>query len=197
METMRAGVWRGLALVAAIGLGASAAEPPEGTPGQSGLLYANDFATADAAATALGPEKPSFLDRAKVLPGGPHGHNYLQLADDGVIAWRAPANIYAQRGTLAFAWRARTPLGKAPFPIFRVGYGDHTSWDMTWLRLDWNGHGFDAMVTDASLARIRVSAALPAVPKPDEWVHLAFAWDETNGIKLYINGALAAQKDGA
>src|SRR5690348_3420339 len=136
---MRAGgIWRGLALVGAIGLGASAA-PPEGAPG--GLLYANDFATPDAA--ALGPEKPSFLDRARVLPGGPHRHTYLQLADDGVIAWRAPANIYAQRGTLAFQWRARTPLGKAPFPIFRVGYGDHSSWDMTWLRLDWNGHGFD------------------------------------------------------
>ena len=28
---------------------------------------------------------------------------------------------------------------------------------MTWLRIDWNGHGFDAMVTDASLARVRVT----------------------------------------
>ena len=193
---MRAGVWRGLALGAAIGFGVSAAPAQDEAPGQSGLLYANGFATPDASTViASGGGKPSFLDRAKVLPGGPHGHNYLQLADDGVIAWRAPGNIYAQRGTLAFAWRARTPLGKAPFPIFRVGYGDHTSWDMTWLRLDWNGHGFDAMVTDASLARVRVSSTVP-VPAPEQWVHIAFAWDETTGIKLYIDGALAAQKDG-
>ncbi len=99
--------------------------------------------------------------------------------------------------SLAFFWRARTPLGTNQFPIFRVGYGDHTSWDMTWLRIDWNGHGFDAMVTDASLARVRASYVIPVPPKPEEWVHLALAWDETTGIRFYINGVLAGQKDGA
>ena len=40
-----------------------------------------------------------------------------------------------------------TRVGEGPFPIFRVGYADHSSWDMAWLRIDWNGHGFDAFVT--------------------------------------------------
>src|SRR3569832_2184767 len=149
-KAMRAG--RALALAAAIVLGTSAAPPQDSAPfADPGLLFNNAFNSPDGSAIAIGPYRPSFMDRVKVLPGGPHGHAYLQLADDGVIAWRAAGNIYAQPGPLAFQWRARTPLGKAPFPIFRVGYGDRTSGGMTWLRIDWNGHGFAAMVADASL----------------------------------------------
>lgn len=105
-----------------------------------------------------------------------------------------PGNIYSQRGTLSFDWRSRTPVGKTEFPIFRVGYGDHSSWDMVWLRIDYNGHGFDAFVTDVNLGRTRVSYTMPNFPEPDEWVHLSLAWDETTGIKFYVNGKLAGEK---
>jgi hypothetical protein len=193
METMRLGngILRGAALLGCLlGIGASAAPAGDG-----GLLFHLSFNHGLTADTSRGAADANIADRAPVVPGDAHGA-YLQLADDGVVSWHAPGNIYAQRGTLAFLWRARTPLGRAPFPIFRVGYGDHTSWDMTWLRIDWNGHGFDAMVTDASLARVRVSTTLPA-PKPEQWVHLAFAWDETSGIRFYVDGVLAGQKEGA
>ncbi len=83
------------------------------------------------------------------------------------------------------------------FPLFRVGYADHTSWDMTWLRIDWNGHGLDAFVTDANLARVRVSARLDTIPTPDQWIAVAFTWDETQGIRLYVDGRLVATKDQA
>jgi len=105
-----------------------------------------------------------------------------------------PGNIYSQRGTLSFDWPSRTPVGKTEFPIFRVGYGDHSSWDMVWLRIDYNGHGFDAFVTDVNLGRTRVSYTMPNFPEPDEWVHLSLAWDETTGIKFYVNGKLAGEK---
>ncbi len=189
METMRllGGVARGLVVAACAALAASAAPAPS----DSGLLFHLSFDQGLTADIARGDAAPNIADRVKVLPGGQAG-SYLQLADDGVVSWHAAGNIYAQRGTLAFQWRARDPLGAAPFPIFRVGYGDHTSWDMTWLRIDWNGHGFDAMVTDASLARVRVSAALPP-PKPGQWVHLALAWDETQGIRFYVDGKLAGE----
>ncbi len=111
------------------------------------------------------------------------------------MSYWAPGNIYAQRGTLSFFWRSREQAGVTPFPVFRVGYADHTSWDMVWLRIDWNGKGFDAFVTDINLGRARVSYTMPAIPKPDEWVHLAFTWDETKGVRLYINGASVAKKD--
>jgi hypothetical protein len=127
---------------------------------------------------------PNFADKVKVVPDGHVGPG-LSAAADQVLSWQAAGNIHAQRGTLAFFWRARAPVGANPFPIFRVGYGDHTSWDMVWLRIDWNGHGFDAFVTDINLARTRVSWTTTHVPSPDEWTHLAFTWDETSGIRLY------------
>ncbi len=191
---MRAGqgIVRGAVLAACLfGIGAAAAPASD-----RGLLFHLTFDHGLTADTARGEPAPNIADRAPVVAGGPQG-NYLQLADDGVVSWHAAGNIYAQRGTLAFNWRARTPLGAAPFPIFRVGYGDHTSWDMTWLRIDYNGHGFDAMVTDASLARVRVSYTLPAPPKPEQWLHLALAWDETTGIRFYVDGKLAGQVDRA
>src|SRR5258708_25748555 len=35
---------------------------------------------------------------------------------------------------------------------------------------------------------------MPNFPKPNEWVHLALAWDEQNGIRCYVNGKLAGKK---
>jgi hypothetical protein len=88
-------------------------------------------------------------------------------------------------------------VGPTEFPIFRVAFGDHSSWDMVWLRIDYNGHGFDAFVTDRNLARIRVSVPVQPFPKPGEWTHLALGWDETRGIRFYVNGRLAAKNETA
>ena len=167
---------------------ASAAQAQE-----SGLLFrmsADKTLTADVAA---GDPVPNFQDKASIVPTGVSG-SALSTADDVVLTWNAPGNIYAQRGTLSFFWRSRYPVGVAPFPMFRVGYADHTSWDMVWLRIDWNGSGFDAFVTDANLARTRVSFKLPRPPAPDAWTHLAFTWDETKGVELYVDGKLAARQ---
>jgi hypothetical protein len=161
---------------------------------RSGLLFSFSADKGLTAEYAKGDPEPNFADKVKVLSGGIAG-NYVQAADDQILAWHAAGNVYAQRGTLAFYWRPREPLGRNQFTIFRVGYADHTSWDMTWLRIDYNGRGFDAFVTNNNLARTRVSFAMPQLPKADEWVHLAVSWDETKGIRLYVNGMLAAEKD--
>lgn len=136
---------------------------------------------------AGGDAVPNFRDKVERVPTGVKG-DAIAWADDGVLSWNAPGNLYAERGTLAFFWRARYPVGEAPFVIFRVGYADHTSWDMAWLRIDWNGHGFDAFVTDANLARTRVSFRMPAPPAASDWTHIAFSWDETRGVRLYVAG---------
>lgn len=178
-----------LAAVIAAGLAlASAARAAE-----QGLLFrlsADKSLTADVAG---GDPVPNFADKYKLVPNGRLG-GAVQAENDNVLAWKAPGNIYAQRGTLSFFWRSRYPVGEAPFPIFRVGFADHTSWDMAWLRIDWNGSGFDAFVTDQNLARTRVSFRIPARPRPDQWVHLAFTWDETTGVELYVDGKLAAKQ---
>ncbi len=160
-------------------------------PALDGLLFhlsGDHGTTADLAAP--GTAEPTFVNDVSTIADGARGPA-LRCEDLQRLAWSAPGNIYAQRGTLSFFWRSRYPVGPTAFPLFRVSYGDHSSWDMTWLRLDYNGHGFDAFVTDANLARTRVSVSLPNFPKPDQWTHLALAWDETRGIRFYVNGQLA------
>ncbi len=84
---------------------------------------------------AGGVAEPNYLSDVKIVPGGAKG-SYLQCGDDQLLSYWAPGNIYAQRGTLSFYWRSREPVDETAFPIFRVGYADHSSWDMVWLRID-------------------------------------------------------------
>lgn len=141
---------------------------------------------------AAGEATPNFADKVKIKTDPAHGA-YVEASGEQVLSWMAPGNIYAQRGTLSFYWRGRDPIGTTPFPLFRVGYADHTSWDMVWLRIDWNGKGFDAFVTDDNLSRIRVSTT-QAAPRPDQWVLITFSWDEAKGISLYVDGKPVASK---
>jgi hypothetical protein len=168
-----------------------AANEPSQEPGLLFYLSGDHGFNADYAAG--GKPQPNFLKDVKILPGGAKG-SYLQCGNNQLLSYWAPGNIYSQRGTLSFYWRSRDPVDATEFPIFRVGYGDHSSWDMVWLRIDYNGHGFDAFVTDINLGRTRVSYTMPNFPKPNEWIHLALAWDETSGIRFYVNGKLAGEK---
>jgi hypothetical protein len=168
-----------------------AANEPANPPGLLFYLSGDHGFRADYAAG--GKPEPNFLKDVKILPGGARG-SYLQCGNDQLLSYWAPGNIYSQRGTLSFYWRSRDPVDATEFPVFRVGYGDHSSWDMVWLRIDYNGHGFDAFVTDVNLGRTRVSYTMPNFPKGNDWVHLALAWDETSGIRFYVNGKLAAEK---
>ena len=161
------------------------------TGSKDGLLFSLSAGKGLAADFAKGDPAPSFSDKVSVVQDGP----YIRSEGEQVLAWHAASNVYAQRGTLSFRWRAREPLGEMQFPIFRVSYFDHSSWDMVWLRIDWNGHGLDAFVTDDNLARTRVSYRMDTIPAPDRWVNIAFAWDETEGIRLYVDGKLVAEKD--
>lgn len=162
-------------------------------PGLLFYLSGERQTTADFAAN--GDPQPTIVRGVQAIQNGAKG-SALQCEDTQVLAYWAPGNIYAQRGTLSFYWRSRYPAGPTEFPVFRVAFADHSSWDMTWLRIDYNGHGFDAFVTDSSLARTRVSATVAPFPKQNEWTHLALSWDETRGIRFYINGKLAGEKQG-
>jgi hypothetical protein len=183
-QTLKAALLVSAALIVAPGLAHAADD--------SGLLFhltGDKGLTADLAA---GQAAPNFADKVKIQIDPVHGP-YIEAAGDETLSWMAPGNIYAQRGTVSFYWRARDPVGPTPFPLFRVGYADHTSWDMAWLRIDWNGKGFDAFVTDNNLSRVRVSTTA-AAPKPDQWILVTMTWDEVKGIALYIDGKPIASK---
>jgi hypothetical protein len=174
-------------------LPAAAQEPTKPQSKEPGLLF---YLSADhgfRADYAAGKPDPNYLKDVKIVLGGVKG-SFLECGNDQLLSYWAPGNIYSQRGTLSFFWRSRMPVDETEFPVFRVGYADHSSWDMVWLRIDYNGHGFDAFVTDVNLNRTRVSYTMPKFPKENEWVHLALAWDETSGIRFYVNGKLAATK---
>ena len=176
-------------------LGYMAGQATKSTVSQEpGLLFYlsgdKDF-TADFAGG--GQVLPNFLRDVKMIPDGAKGKGF-SADDTQLMTYWAPGNIFAQRGNISFFWRSRYPVGPTPFPIFRVGYADHSSWDMVWLRIDYNGSGFDAFVTDIGLTRTRISYSMDKFPGPDEWVHLSLSWDETEGIRFYVNGELAAKQ---
>lgn len=181
----------GAALIGGWGLGWGGASLNAAEPGLLFYLSGEQETVADF--SAGGTPRPNVVFDVTTILDGAKGRA-LSCASTQVLSYWAPGNIYAQRGTLAFFWRSREPVGPTEFPIFRVAYADHSSWDMVWLRIDYNGHGFDAFVTDAGLARTRVSYAMPNFPKPNEWVNLAVSWDETTGLRFYVNGQLAAEK---
>jgi hypothetical protein len=188
-------LWRrALVVTSCVWLVGAAPAPSAGPePGLLFYLSGEHGLTADYAAG--GDPRPNFAHDVRVIAGGAKGQG-LECGHAQLLSYWAPGNMYAQRGTLSFFWRSRDPVGPTPFPVFRVGYGDHSSWDMVWLRIDYNGRGFDAFVTDASLARTRVSHPMPSFPAPDRWVHLALSWDENRGIRFYVDGKLAAKQDG-
>ena len=161
---------------------------------QGMLFYLSGNQGFKADVSAGGTPDPNFLERVKIIRQGAKGPGF-ECEDKQLMSYWAPGNIYAERGTLSLFWRSRYPVGKTEFPIFRVSYADHSSWDMVWLRIDYNGNGFDAFVTDVNLARIRISYVMTPFPKPDQWIHLALSWDETIGIRFYINGKLVSKKD--
>ena len=114
-------------LILCIALAAVAQSQPAPEPGLLFYLSGDHGLQADYAG---GNPAPNFWnDEVKVLPGGPKGP-YFQCGDLENLSYWAAGNIYAQRGTLSFYWRSRDAVGPTPFPVFRVGYGDHSSWDM-------------------------------------------------------------------
>src|ERR1700761_638955 len=104
-------LWAATVAAAALGSAARAAEP--------GLLFRLSADKGLTAEVAGGDPVPNFADKVKLVANGRLG-GALSAADDVVLAWKAPGNIYAQRGTLSFFWRSRYPVGVAPFPLFRV-----------------------------------------------------------------------------
>ena len=162
---------------------------------EAGLLFYLSGDRGFEADIAHGEGVPAALQDIEVIEDGAEGPGFRCPHFTQILAYSAPGNLYAQRGTVSFFWRARDAIGRTPFPIFQASSSDHSTVDMAWMRIDFNGEGFDAFVTDASLARVRVSYQTEDLPSAHEWTHFAFGWDETVGVRFYVNGQLVGQKD--
>ena len=140
-----------------------------------------------------GKGDPNFVSSITLIDDGARGAAF-RCGEGQLLTYMAPGNIYAQRGTLSLWWRSGMELTDTEFPIWRVAYADHSSWDMVWMRIDYNGQGFDAFVTDNGLSRVRVSWHAPLPLDPDHWYHLTFTWDENEGVQLWVDDEMVAEK---
>src|SRR3546814_1909714 len=68
-----------------------------------------------------------------IVPDGAIG-SAIRWSDGGYVAWQAPGNMYAQRGTLSFFWRSHTPAGETPFVIRSE---EHTSELQSLMRISY------------------------------------------------------------
>lgn len=157
-----------------------------------GLLFYLSGST-DTAEYAAGRATPTFSNQIDFADGKTGGSIHCDGSQE--LAWRAPGNLYANRGTLSFFWRAGYPVGSTEFPLFRVSIADSSTWDQIWLRIDWAGDGIEALITDINLSRARVRFPMkPEELDPHAWYHFAASWDENYGLKLYLNGQKAAEE---
>jgi hypothetical protein len=185
--------WSAIVAASLVALQASPAgsQTRAAQPGADGLLFSLSFDNGLVAERAGGAADPVFAGGVQLNKTGAAG-GAITTGENTGLAWGAPGNIYAERGLVSFFWRPDEPVTSTPFPIFRVGYADHSSWDMAWLRIDWNGSGYDAFVTDTNLGRTRISFKTTEKPDAKGWTHIAFGWDERSGVKLWVDGKPAA-----
>lgn len=111
------------------------------------------------------------------------------------LTYDARGNLYAEQGTAAFWWRPDEPPGRMGFPIFQVSYEQHSTWDYNFARVEWTGSQLAARIRDRNLRYHRAIAA-GWTPRQGEWAHIAIAWSENGGLKLYVNGKSAGQAAG-
>lgn len=156
-------------------------------PNDDELLFYQSCDNSLLADVHRGKGQPNFVAEITQIEDGARGKAF-HCGDSQLLTYWAPGNICAQRGTLSMYWRSGQELTDVEFPIWRVAYADHSSWDMVWMRIDYNGSGFDAFVTDNGLSRLRLSWKPPQGLDPQHWYHIVFSWDENQGVALWVDG---------
>lgn len=162
-------------------------------PGDDALLFYQSCDHTLQADVHRGNGQPNFVAEITQIHDGAKG-NAFHCGDSQLLSYWAPGNIYAQRGTFSFYWRSGQELTDVEFPIWRVAYADHSSWDMVWMRIDYNGSGFDAFVTDNGLSRLRLSYKDAKGLDPNHWYHIVFTWDENIGVALWVDDKKVGEK---
>ncbi len=163
---------------------------------EEGLLFHLSADRGFTADFAKGNPEPTMFNDISIVKDGAVGRAFSNPHFTQLFAYECPKNMYAERGTFAFFWRPRDPVGKTPFHIVQGGFIDGSDILSNWMRIDYNeDNGIDAFVTDVNLARIRAHYERPEPFDKDTWYHIALTWDETAGVRLYLDGRLVAQKD--
>lgn len=143
---------------------------------------------------ALGNPLPSNVHRAQMVPEGKFGEA-LFVPKGGILTFEGMNNILAAQGTIAFWVRPEDPLFSHPYRG-----ADHPKiiniTDATTLG---RANAFLEMAVNGPREHLRITGVgeVDAMREwqPEEWVHVAITWDETQGRRYYEDGQLIASDD--
>ncbi len=166
----------------------------QNNPDNSESFYAS-FEKSSMADRAWGDEVPLQARAIRILREGRRG-SAVMLPVGAILSYGASGNLSPNRGTMAFWWRSDLSSLKVPFTIVRIGQTFKRNHNFLFLDLGWNGKAFRLRLSDNQARIHSLESIYSWSSDPKVWVHLAFSWDESEGIQLFVDGKLAAQRPG-
>ena len=136
---------------------------------------------------AGGEESPLGNQNVKIVREGRKG-SAAYLDYGSLLTYDAPGNLYAERGTVAFWWELDEPVGNTPFTLVRISTAQQLTQDFTFAELVWTGESLRLSFYDRDAQPHQIEADSKHELVSGRWFHLAFSWDELDGIRLYIDG---------
>ena len=144
---------------------------------------------------AIGDETPLANQNLKVVREGKRGGAAL-LETGSVLTYDAPGNVYGERGTVGFWWKLDEPLGRTPFSIVRISQTQQANPEYRFIHLFWSGEDLRLRIYDRKGSPQEVVSVSKTELVSGRWFHLAFTWDEMEGVRLYVDGHESGKKLG-
>jgi len=142
---------------------------------------------------AAGNETPFGNQNVKIVPEGRRGDAaYLDVGS--ILTYDAPANLYSERGTVAFWWKLDEPVRDTAFTLFRISTAQRLTDNFTFAELVWTGTSLRLSFFDRDAQAHEIEADSKHELVSGRWFHLAFTWDELDGIRLYVDGHPVGQQ---
>ena len=144
---------------------------------------------------AVGDESPLANQNLKVVREGRKGGAAL-LEIGSVLTYDAPGNVYGERGTVGFWWKLDEPLGRTPFSIVRISQTRQANPEYGFIHLFWSGEDLRLRFYDREGSPQEIVSVSKTEVVSGRWFHLAFTWDEMEGVRLYVDGHESGKKLG-
>lgn len=150
------------------------------------LFYAS-FEKRVLADQAEGDAAPLGNKEVRIARRGRQGRA-LFLDWGGLLSFAAAGNVYSEQGTLSFWWQLDEPPGKTPFSIIQISTRQLHSPRHLFAHLFWTGRTLKLRLFDRDSQILETDAGIDAGVVAGRWFHLAFAWNELEGLRLYMDG---------
>ena len=175
-----------LLIVAAAGVATAQDQP---------LLFRASFDDGLTADVAGGEPEPVWARGGTAVVEDEVRGSCARVPDGGNLLYDAPANVYRERGTLAFWWQCEDPVGQTEFDVATLGSFDHFYYGR-WLRLYGSGGRLYMHIWDwhYDATRLLVSSG-GFQPQTGQWYHIALGWDDAKGFALYVDGERVGSSD--